>query len=894
MSSSAPASPQPVQGAASTTSIEALLVHREWLRGLASRLVADPSRADDVAQQAWLTALERAPKQVRHPRAWLATVLRSWVLRDARSESRRRVRESSVARRDVGPATIDVVARAEWHRRVVNLVMELDEPYRTTVLLRFHEGLPPREVAARTGTPVETVRTRVRRGLERIRRRLDDERGGRAAWCTGLVASCRPDAGVPGRAGPPSPEALGNAGSIAMATGWKIAAVAAALAVLAWSAWPAPDAVEGGSPGGLEAATVERRDESAGRVPKRVRAAGTGDDAAETGPGVGDSGDSPLPPRERTMAHAVGRVIGLAEDERRSGRIELRFLSHAESPLVVRGDVAPDGSFDVPVGVVAHADARYFDIDVVLDHPGYLPARKRIPVPRTANGREDLPLGELLLDAVPARAVVGSVRGPGGGAIENAAVLTYAEDAGSVPVDISRTGPDGGFTVRVAAGSEHLLVAHGREHEPRVVRVPAVSGDVGTLSLGAGRSVHGTVLGPDGLPLTGTAVGLGCAAEGRTLATTRGTDESADVLRTDGRSVWLAAAHAPTDPRGGFAFAGLSSRTLTLVVAEAPRTTGSVRRASRWEGAPPARDVRLVLRAGTLAVRVTSNGEPVPNATVLVVEGGAPDVNSHSLTDASGALDLLVAADRPQIVFVSRAGFEDTRLSVDAPATGDVLEVPVELTREAPDTDAPGSVAIELTTPDGAPVKRVLVGVRAESDTENRNPMWVSAERDGDVFRVGDVEPGRTRLTIRTGTRLWYLRGDPYVDHETVVEVHPGRSTHVAARLESGALLRLSAVDADGALLPANVRVHREDGAEERLILASLDDEGKPSISANALFGVAPKLSNERPSDASRALPPGRYEVTFSLDGYAEQTVEVDLHAGQLNAVRALLAPTAE
>src|SRR5262245_2004586 len=73
-------------------------------------------------------------------------------------------------------------------RRVVSSVLALEEPYRDVVLLRFFEDLPPREVARRLGVPTETVRTRTRRALDRLRERLDAEHGGdRAAWSAALA-----------------------------------------------------------------------------------------------------------------------------------------------------------------------------------------------------------------------------------------------------------------------------------------------------------------------------------------------------------------------------------------------------------------------------------------------------------------------------------------------------------------------------------------------------------------------------------------------------------------------------------------------------------------------------------------------------------------------------------
>src|SRR6185295_7589519 len=86
-------------------------------------------------------------------------------------------------------STADVVAEAESHKRLVLAVMQLDEPYRSTVLLRWFEDLPPREVAARLGVPVETVRTRLKRANDALRARLETRGAGWAVAIAPLVGS---------------------------------------------------------------------------------------------------------------------------------------------------------------------------------------------------------------------------------------------------------------------------------------------------------------------------------------------------------------------------------------------------------------------------------------------------------------------------------------------------------------------------------------------------------------------------------------------------------------------------------------------------------------------------------------------------------------------------------
>jgi RNA polymerase sigma-70 factor (ECF subfamily) len=168
--------------------VRELLEHSTWVRDLARRLARDPVAADDLAQSTWLAALEHPPTGDRPVRQWLGAVVRNFALQSRRGESRRADREERAARSAHVPSTAHMLERASMQRQVVKVVMQLDEPYRTTILLRFFEELPPREIARRLDVPVETVRTRVGRGLAKLRAVLDDEYGGDGrAWLAALL-----------------------------------------------------------------------------------------------------------------------------------------------------------------------------------------------------------------------------------------------------------------------------------------------------------------------------------------------------------------------------------------------------------------------------------------------------------------------------------------------------------------------------------------------------------------------------------------------------------------------------------------------------------------------------------------------------------------------------------
>src|SRR5688500_4451746 len=159
-----------------------------WLRGLARTLVRGDDAVDEVCQETLIAAWRSTLPADDGRRGWLARVARNVAVR-AHVRSRRRARrEAAAARREAQPAAADVVDRFALQQDVARAVEALAEPYRTTILLRFWEDQPPRTIAARMAVPVETVRTRIKRGVALLRGELDERHGGRVAWLVPLAA----------------------------------------------------------------------------------------------------------------------------------------------------------------------------------------------------------------------------------------------------------------------------------------------------------------------------------------------------------------------------------------------------------------------------------------------------------------------------------------------------------------------------------------------------------------------------------------------------------------------------------------------------------------------------------------------------------------------------------
>lgn len=153
---------------------EFLLENGVWMHRLARQLVADRSAAEDVVQQTWVQAIAHPPARAESWKAWLATVLRNFAYRARGSDSRRRAREHRVSLSEAVELTpSDVVERAELQRVLVDIVLQLAEPYRTTILLRYFEDLRPRQIAERQGVAEATVRSRLQRACRDLRQRME-------------------------------------------------------------------------------------------------------------------------------------------------------------------------------------------------------------------------------------------------------------------------------------------------------------------------------------------------------------------------------------------------------------------------------------------------------------------------------------------------------------------------------------------------------------------------------------------------------------------------------------------------------------------------------------------------------------------------------------------------
>jgi RNA polymerase sigma-70 factor (ECF subfamily) len=138
------------------------------------RLVREPAAADDLFQQTWLHVV----RDIRRydPRRSFDTWLFAIAHNNAMDLLRRRPGESLEERESTlsagEPDALDLAISAERAAIVAAELEALPALYREALTLRFEEGMKLEEIAEVAGAPLSTVKSRVQRGLECLRRRM--------------------------------------------------------------------------------------------------------------------------------------------------------------------------------------------------------------------------------------------------------------------------------------------------------------------------------------------------------------------------------------------------------------------------------------------------------------------------------------------------------------------------------------------------------------------------------------------------------------------------------------------------------------------------------------------------------------------------------------------------
>jgi RNA polymerase sigma-70 factor, ECF subfamily len=140
---------------------------------VALRVLADTAAAEDVLQEVFMK-LWRSPTRFDSHRgnlgAWLAVITRNRAI----DVLRKRHFESDLEEINVSVEQ-DLASEADRSRAVSNIRRALNDmqlPQRQALEMAFFEGLTHTEIAAKTGEPLGTIKTRIRAGLLALRKVL--------------------------------------------------------------------------------------------------------------------------------------------------------------------------------------------------------------------------------------------------------------------------------------------------------------------------------------------------------------------------------------------------------------------------------------------------------------------------------------------------------------------------------------------------------------------------------------------------------------------------------------------------------------------------------------------------------------------------------------------------
>jgi RNA polymerase sigma factor (sigma-70 family) len=675
-----------------------LLSEGAALRGLARTLLGTRADAEDLVQETYAASLASGCQDAGK-RPWLLGTLRNLVLLWRRSSARRAAREDVAARASQGamgdPALI--AAQAEAMRNVAAAVHDLEEPFRTVLVLRFWRGLLPEAIARELGVPRNTVRSRLQRGIEKLRARLDASHGDRRAWLLPLVPFAASPRAVPWR------DLAGSAtttlsGAIVMTTKTKLggALVGALVLALAWIAWPSGDA-QSGRPSDLAARAVL----PAGADPKQRGVVGAAIDE---------------PAREAAAGEAPAATTGTLIVRAR----------YADEPTVAAGVTIhltrPRSDFRVGLYRVVT------DADGVARFEGLSPGTWRVGTPAHATPevvKAEIAAGstcECILPLQGGMTVTGVVVDTSGVVVGGAIVEAAFAGIGGVDADrIAVTAADGTFTIRECF--VHCLVGaraegHAASHLHFVEGHRGGTERVHIELRPDGGAVEGLVLGPTGEPVPAAVVRVGNGRTESILSSAQGAPPLPAQVRTDAMGRFRAIG-VPAGPQP------VQVRTTDL----APwRGTCDV-----FAGATVA--VRIVLAAGIRCTGIVrgEDGEPVPGAEVSV--GGNGDfvrLRTHSGSDGTFLLTGMPVGESVVNARKDKVGKATVAIRGQS---GETVRCELQLSNGL-------ALRARVLDATGAPISGVEVRVRAEEPGAPWNSFALSGE-DGRIV-IGGCPPGRT------------------------------------------------------------------------------------------------------------------------------------------------------
>ena len=146
------------------------------LFGVALRIVRREDWAEEVLQESfvyiWNHAGQYAPGKSA-PMTWMTSIVRNrsldWARRPRQEDTSEDYDLIVESVRDDAPGPLELLARSTDASALARCLQQLEAAQRQSIMLAFQQGLSHAELAAHLREPLGTVKTWIRRGLERLK-----------------------------------------------------------------------------------------------------------------------------------------------------------------------------------------------------------------------------------------------------------------------------------------------------------------------------------------------------------------------------------------------------------------------------------------------------------------------------------------------------------------------------------------------------------------------------------------------------------------------------------------------------------------------------------------------------------------------------------------------------
>ena len=149
------------------------------LFAIALRILREESRAEDVLQDSFVNVWNSAASynsSLSAPMTWMVTIVRNRSLDYIRRVDHRTVEldvELESMLESESPTPADLASRGQDAVALQRCLKRLDAGQRQVIAFAYWQGLTHSELATTLRIPIGTVKTWIRRGLEKMRRCLD-------------------------------------------------------------------------------------------------------------------------------------------------------------------------------------------------------------------------------------------------------------------------------------------------------------------------------------------------------------------------------------------------------------------------------------------------------------------------------------------------------------------------------------------------------------------------------------------------------------------------------------------------------------------------------------------------------------------------------------------------